>query len=396
MFHRGVSNNPDMKEFLRKEEMYRTVGRAMVKALLLFVVLNFIFAIWYPMPALGRVSAYNSLFPGRQRLPYGDVPEKSYNLSLFNLEAMFASHELASGSKPEDEFRVLLIGDSSTWGFLLPVEETLSSQLNSLGVETRGGRDVRVYNLGYPVMSLTKDLLLLSYGMRYQPDLIVWLVTLESFPVDKQLFPDLLLNNPGEARDLASAHGLAIDIEEASFVDAGTWDRSIVGGRRGLADWLRLQLYGVMWAATGIDQDIPEDFTPRMEDLPADDDFHNFTPPDLREDDLALDVLQAGVDMAGEIPVLIVNEPMFISQGENSDLRYNFYYPRWVYDEYRELMAEQSDQKGWIYSDMWDIIPPSEFTNSAIHMSPEGVRIFAEKLMHVITQLGEEAPASLE
>ncbi len=55
-----------------------------------------------------------------------------------------------------------------------------------------GGKHVRFYNLGYPVMSLAKDLLLLSYAQSYQPDLIVWLVTLESFPYDKQLFPPLV------------------------------------------------------------------------------------------------------------------------------------------------------------------------------------------------------------
>ena len=33
---------------------------------------------------------------------------------------MFASHELSASAKPADEYRVLLIGNSSTWGFLLP------------------------------------------------------------------------------------------------------------------------------------------------------------------------------------------------------------------------------------------------------------------------------------
>ncbi len=46
--------------------------------------------------------------------------------------------------------------------------------------------------------------------------------------------------------------------------------------------------------------------------------------------------------MAGSIPVVIINEPMFISQGKNSDIRYNFYYPRWAYDDYREMMTEKS------------------------------------------------------
>ena len=61
-------------------------------------------------------------------------PESSYNLSLYNLEAMFASHEIAGQPKPADEFRVILIGDSATWGFFLAHEETLAAQLNRLDI----------------------------------------------------------------------------------------------------------------------------------------------------------------------------------------------------------------------------------------------------------------------
>ncbi|MCZ7670394.1 MAG: hypothetical protein M5U34_26160 [Chloroflexi bacterium] len=44
--------------------------------------------------------------------------------------------------------------------------------------------------------------------------------------------------------------------------------------------------------------------------------------------------------MAGDVPVLLINEPMFISSGRNSDLRYNAFYPRWAYDQYREMLGE--------------------------------------------------------
>ena len=78
----------------------RFIGRILLKAALLFLLINLIFALFNPIPALGKVSAYNRLFPGRARLPYGENPERSYNLSLFDLDAMFASHELAAGRKP--------------------------------------------------------------------------------------------------------------------------------------------------------------------------------------------------------------------------------------------------------------------------------------------------------
>ena len=111
-----------------------------IKALVLFILINLIFVLVRPVPSLGRISLYNSLFPGRQRLPYGDNPEKAYNLSLFNLEAMFASHEITDGIKPPDEYRIILIGDSSTWGFLLPTEQTLSAQLNKASLKLPDGQ----------------------------------------------------------------------------------------------------------------------------------------------------------------------------------------------------------------------------------------------------------------
>lgn len=145
-----------------------------------------------------------------------------------------------------------------------------------------------------------------------------------------------------------------------------------------------------MWAATGIDQDIPDTFTARMEDLPAEEKFHDFQPPHLNEGDLAFDVLDAGVSMAGDIPVLFINEPMFISQGENSDIRYNYYYPRWAYDDFRRMMLGQSRENEWHYLDMWDLIAPSEFTNSAIHITPLGTQQFAQKIGETIEQFANQ------
>ena len=358
----------------------RFVRNVLVKGLVLFVIANIIFAWWYPMQRLGGLSAYNRLFPGRLRLPYGENPQKAYNLNLYNLEAMFASHEIANRPKPPDEFRVILIGDSSTWGFLLPAEQTLAAYLNAAGLEMPDGRRLRAYNLGYPVMSLTKDLLILSYALRYEPDLIIWPLTLESFPADKQLFPPLLQNNPQAVGDLIEKYNLKLDPLDPGLIRTNFWDRTIVGSRRPLADLLRLQLYGVPWAATGIDQDIPTSFTPPMEDLPDDESFHNLQPPTLREADLSFDVLAAGIAMAGDVPVLLVNEPMFISQGQNSQIRYNFFYPRWAYDAYRRLLAEQSARNGWQYLDLWDFIPSVEFTNSAVHMTPQATQMLAKKI----------------
>ncbi|MCU0487799.1 MAG: hypothetical protein MUE67_02465 [Anaerolineales bacterium] len=358
------------------------------KGLLLFILLNLLFAAIYPMQTLGRLSAYNTLLPGRQRLPYGDNPEKANNLSLFNLEAMFASHELAGkAEKPAGEYRVIFIGDSATWGFLLQVKDTLAAQINAAEIRLPDGRKIHAYNFGYPVMSLTKDLLILSYALRYEPDLVVWPVTLESFPNDKQLFPPLLQNNPAPVLKLIERYQLEVDLTSANLVERNLFERTIIGSRRELADLSRLQILGIPWAATGIDQEIPESYIARQEDLSTELTFHGLEPDQLDPQALAFETLSAGIAMAGDVPVLLVNEPMFISQGINSDLRYNFYYPRWAYDGYRRLMVELSAQSGWQYRDYWDLVPGEEFTNSAVHMSPSGVALFAKQLLQDILEI---------
>jgi len=361
--------------------------RVLIKAAVLFVVLNVLFALADPLPALGRLSIYNVLVPGRQRLPYGENPARSYSLSLNSLDAMFFSHAVARPKAP-DEYRVLLIGDSATWGFLLHPQDTLAGYLDAAGLITADGRRVRAYNLGYPIMSLTKDLLLLDYAMQFQPDLIVWPLTLESFPRDKQLFPPIVQHNAAAVRRLIAAYDLDLDPQDERFVDLAFPDRTIVGQRRALADWLRLQLYGFAWAATGIDQDYPETYEPRQEDFEADLSWQEFTGPQpLTEAELAFDVLRAGIARASDVPVLIINEPMFVSAGRNSDLRYNFFYPRWAYDAYREQIGALAEAEGWLYLDLWDAIAMTEFTDSAVHFTPEGARQYGERVAPAVLSL---------
>jgi hypothetical protein len=165
-------------------------------------------------------------------------------------------------------------------------------------------------------------------------------------------------------------------------------DSSIVGQRRNLADLLRLQLYGFSWTATGIDQAIPENIPLRRSDFEEDlswQDYEAAVP--LTSEELAMEVLEAGVAMAGETPVLIVNEPMFISCGQNSDLRYNSFYPRWAYDQYRLLLEEAAVANEWHYLDIWDRIVADEFTDTPVHLTPEGSRQMAEMVMEEMLRI---------
>jgi hypothetical protein len=355
----------------------RMILRILGKTLVLLVCINLLYLLLNPLPWIGRLSIYNSIVPGRERLPYGDDPSRSFNLSLTQMDAMFASHIISSTQEPADEYRVLLIGDSATWGYLLPPDQTLAEQLNSLQLTSRDGRKVHVFNLGYPTMSATKDFMFLERSLAYDPDLIIWLFTLESMPWTKQLDSPILTLNPEATLDLMRANDLPIPASKLKASQDNLWGQTIFGQKRELADWARLQIYGLLWAATSVDHEIPATYNQRMEDLPADPNFQGYGPGELEEPDLAFDVLRASLDAANGVPILFVNEPMFISQGLNSDLRYNFYYPRWAYDRYRELLAENAQTAGWRFVDLWDMLPASVFTDSAIHYSAEGARLLA-------------------
>ena len=371
------------------EEQKRAINwgfplRVLGKALILFLLLNLLFALLAPMEALGQVSLYNRLLPGRRRLPYGENSALAYNLSLFNVPAMLASHEVQE-AKADDEYRVLLIGDSAGWGWFLENDDSLAGQLNNMALQRQDRERVVVYNLAYPVMSLTKDLMFLDAVKVYDPDLILWPVTLESFPRDKQLFAPIVQQNPDRVRPIIEEQDLLLDTADPRFVDPGFLEQTVVGQRRNLADLIRLQAYGFSWAATGIDQYIPEEITPRRSDFEEDISWQSFDEPvPFTDEDLAWDALDAGRDIAGAVPLLLVNEPMFISSGENSDLRYNSFYPRWAYDQYRDLLAEKTKSEAWDYLDLWDAIPPEQFTDTPVHLTPEGSRQLAELIAPAI------------
>src|SRR6266540_2372674 len=212
----------------------------LLKATILFALFNFAFVSLQNVP-LGKFSLYNSFFPGRERLPYGDVRE-SYSLSLFDIDAMFSSHLITGTEKTPDEYRVLLIGDSSVWGTLLKPEDTLAGQLNANAVPACG-KTVRAYNLGYPTISLTKDLMILDQAMQYQPDMVIWLTTLEAFPKDKQLTSPIVANNAERVRQLITNYHLHLNAHDPALINPSRWDETFIGQRRAVADILRLQIY---------------------------------------------------------------------------------------------------------------------------------------------------------
>ena len=356
-------------------------------SVLVLVFLGLLAGLWQviqPLDRLNRVSLYNSIFPGRERLPFGENPQSAYNFSIGSLDAAFASHKINAAKKDTNEFRIAAIGDSSGWGTLLRPEETLCARLD--GRTLSDGRTIRCYNLAHPTLSLAKDYLLLNRAMAYDPDLILWPLTLESFPNDKQTSNELILSNWDEYCSLFPE-------KAGEEKDVTPLEKSVWGERREAADWLRLQLYGLMWAGTGIDQDYPAEYPAAQVDLDEDNSFHGIEGP-LTEDLLAWDILEKGMDRAGSTPVLLINEPMLISDGENSKIRYNYYYPREAYDSWHQDLSGRAEINGWYLLDLWNSLEIPDFTNSAIHYNAESALRLADLVFAEIEKIITNGPLS--
>lgn len=358
----------------------------LLKTLLILVLLLGLWQLLQPLNGLNRISLYNVIFPGRERLPFGESPQTAYNFSIGSLDAAIASHKISgAGAKDPSAFRVITVGDSSSWGTLLRPEETLCGQLN--GRMLSDERTIECFNLAYPTLSLAKDYLILNRAVNFQPDLILWPMTLESFPADKQSDNELIRANSTEYLSLFPG---AAAPEEADAISRSLW-----GERRQAADWLRLQLYGLMWAGTGIDQDYPDDYPAPQVDLEADATYHGYDGA-LPDEALSWDILEKGIQRAGAVPVLIINEPMLISSGENAEIHYNYYYPRQAYDSWHETLETRAEDEGWNFLDLWNVLENENFTNSAIHYNAAGAAQLAERTLEKIESILNHGPSSTQ
>lgn len=367
--------------------------RVLIKSVLIFTALNLLFACWNP--SVGKLTAYHWLWRGRLRFPYSESPQyysQDYNVYLIeDFDAMFGAHVISASAKPADEFRVILLGDSATWGGHVTPDDMLASQINRLHLTTCDGRAIKAYNLGYPWPSLLRDLLILDYANRYEPDMVVWLVTLHSFE-KKAADRDFLVPHAERMIELIAQYDLKLPKAYLDQIPQSTfWDKTILAQREKLKRLILNQAYGLMWTATGIDNAnaLRQNRPPLPQDVLADVSYFDYSSPAdaaALTRSLMLDAVRVGSEIAGRAPLIVVNEPIYIASGKNSDLRYNHVYPRWAYDAYRLSLADWMRAHGYSYVDYWNALPPSEFSNDMTHRDAKGEAHLAELLMPILQE----------
>ena len=104
-------------------------------------------------------------------LPYPDV---------YWLELMLRQHELCwREPKTPGELRVALYGSSAAYGFPLPAEKGLAGLLNAHFEAV--GMPAHVYNLAMVTTYQVRDAVIMSESLPYDPDVIIYPITLADF-----------------------------------------------------------------------------------------------------------------------------------------------------------------------------------------------------------------------
>jgi hypothetical protein len=150
-------------------------------------------------------------------------------------------------------------------------------------------------------------------------------------------------------------------------------------------------MLGIIWTATSEDTnrlkagpapDLRVSNNPRYRGMEPSQDITNM---------LLFGALQAGHQIAGSIPIVIVNEPIFIAAEEIAPVRYNAVYPRWAYDQYRKYMASRAQSAGWNYLDLWNIAPPEYFVDARFHLKVEGEQLMIQQINAAVQSIVCEA-----
>jgi hypothetical protein len=190
----------------------------------------------------------------------------------------------------------------------------------------------------------------------------------------------LITRNPSEYYQLAQRFGfLPKNYQKPDLIS------QITDQNRTLFRVLRYQFYSLVNLGTGLDQ-IPGPPEVLPNQLSRDPTFEGMEPPTLNPAKVSLDQVKDFYKIAGSVPVILVNEPTeVIKNVPNSNIYYNVYFPRWIYDQYRQYLSEAAVQNHWTYFDLWNIFPAGYYTDTPLHLIPQGEIELARTIaLHIV------------
>jgi hypothetical protein len=210
-------------------------------------------------------------------------------------------------------------------------------------------------------------LVFIDKAVTYKPDLVIWFLTLNTFRPDTQLSgKNFMPVNRAYITDLSKRYGLGLNTTSLTTnqqTAAQAWE---------IVRAAKEPLHSDSYPLLPNDQVASSRFTAKL------------WPPKLPASILPFNLFRAGLKILSSTKVLVVNEPIFIGSGQNSTLRYNEYYPRWAYDQFRQILLKDSQANSWKYLDLWNAIPPQNFTGTPLHRTPSGELLMFNKFVPII------------
>jgi len=310
---------------------------------------------------------YRSFTPPTERL---GLANQIGDPIWWTLDPLLDAHQIARPKAP-DEFRVIFLAIRPRFACTADRLRRSPASSRQLGAAFDGKRVVG-YNLAYPGSDWLKDVLILKHALKYQPDAIVWLVTAKETgdqPLPQE--PDAHLITRINAAELpALARQFNLDTWETErYADADAWyQRSIFthGGR--YRDWLLLLVRSFRNAVIYPNKDLTQEYLLPGEPIttkpvPAIAEINSALPGYGMFPNRQWELLRAGQQMADEasVPLLVVNEPIYLASGPNTDVNYNPFYERNLYDRFRAALTDFTHQHAMTYLDLWNALPAEIF-----------------------------------
>jgi hypothetical protein len=341
------------------------------------------------------------LFEGGQRLHALPGP------TVFWLSPALRQHELChvAQAHPETQ-RAVLIGSSAVLGFPLPVEQTLSGRLNERLAAS--GLPGHVFNLGWVNPYQLRDAVILRAALDYDPDLIIYPLSLDEFTHAAPIFfPSLtpfFYSNDIALHELYRARppGLVEPLDRYE-----EW-YSRLGRMSG--EWARLQDLGALArAAAHANADVlahwvdptlpPPTFTTRGREQRYDCEKTMKQEASHYKDWQSWNILAYLQQVHEEyrIPVIVVNWP---EAHEPVDTCYNFRHSVAAVEEFSRFLQTECEARGLGYVNLHELLPAELFYDSR-HPTAEGHRRIAEQLAPIVERVlrrraAARAPATNE
>lgn len=344
----------------------RMIVRALLKALIPFILFNLFLVMAQPGRHGLLPTLYNHLIPGRSRLI------KDYETDAYRL---IDDHVIAQAQP--DTFNIVVLGSSEIWGLLSLPDESVPAMMDRSGMIAADGRPVRVYNLAFPIADSFKDLIILEAVLRRGIPVDLVIVSMFDYSLGQGGTHIVSASNLVLRRDVITRYRLpALYSNYGTAADENTLPVIYEAEVNALATWSAMQVRGVIWALSRDDigeksSHLREAWQPTVTEL---------SPPlSLQRAHPRPDLLYAFAQLRQEtgITVLILDSPLPIEDSE-----------------FAPWLREQSYAAGLPLLSCWDTIRDPSAFRDASHMRAETHPLYTRILVHHLSDplLAGETP----